>query len=108
MSLLKKLAGQTALYGLSSMVGRALNFLLVPFYTAVLLIGEFGIFTELYAYVAFLNVIYLFGMETTYFRFANKDKLKETEVYQSIQSFIFILTKAFTSSGWRLSWVSTR
>jgi O-antigen/teichoic acid export membrane protein len=97
-SLLKKLAGQTALYGLSSMVGRALNFLLVPFYTAVLLVGEFGVFTELYAYVAFLNVVYLFGMETTYFRFANKDKLKEPEVYQSIQSFIFVLTLFISGS----------
>ncbi|MFL5731493.1 MAG: polysaccharide biosynthesis permease, partial [Cytophagaceae bacterium] len=62
MSVLKKLLGQTALYGLSSIVGRALNFLLVPFYTAVLLPAEFGAVTELYAYVAFLNILYLYGM----------------------------------------------
>jgi O-antigen/teichoic acid export membrane protein len=92
MSMLKKLAGQTALYGLSSMIGRALNFLLVPFYTAVLQVGEFGIFTELYAYVAFFNVVYLFGMETTYFRFANKEGANEQEVYHQTQTFITLLS----------------
>src|SRR3989344_4130993 len=92
MSVLKKLAGQTLLYGLSSMLGRALNFLLVPFYTSVLLVSEFGIYTELYAYVAFFNVVYLFGMETTYFRFSNKDKLGEVETYRTIQSFILTIT----------------
>ncbi|MCP4520501.1 MAG: polysaccharide biosynthesis protein [Cytophagales bacterium] len=71
MSALKKLAGQTALYGLSSIVGRALNFLLVPFYTSVLSIQDFGVMTDLYVYMAFLNIIYLFGMETTYFKTAN-------------------------------------
>ncbi|HVD99647.1 MAG TPA: polysaccharide biosynthesis C-terminal domain-containing protein [Cytophagaceae bacterium] len=91
MSILKRLAGQTALYGLSSMLGRALNFLLVPFYTSVLLVGEFGVFTEMYAYVAFLNVVYLFGMETTYFRYANKDQLKEKEVFQVTQTFVCAL-----------------
>lgn len=90
--MLKKLAGQTALYGLSSMLGRALNFLLVPFYTAVLLVGEFGIFTELYAYVAFLNIFYVFGMETTYFRYANKDKSNELEIFRSTQTFVFLLS----------------
>ncbi len=98
MSILKKLAGQTALYGLSSMLGRALNFLLVPFYTSILLLSEFGVFTELYSYVATLNVIYLFGMETTYFRFANKDKLKEKETFQYTQTFILILTLFFSGS----------
>lgn len=92
MSLLKKLAGQTALYGLSSMLGRALNFLLVPFYTSVLLLGDFGVFTELYAYVAFLNVVYVFGMETTYFRFANKDKHNEVEIFRQTQSFVLVLS----------------
>lgn len=92
MSILKKLASQTALYGLSSMLGRALNFLLVPFYTSVLLLGDFGVFTELYAYVAFLNVVYVFGMETTYFRFANKDKLNEVEIFRQTQSFVLVLS----------------
>ncbi|HEX8549377.1 MAG TPA: oligosaccharide flippase family protein [Cytophagaceae bacterium] len=90
MSLLKKLAGQTALYGLSSMLGRALNFLLVPFYTSVLAAAEFGIMTELYTYVAFLNIVYLFGMETAYFRYATKEGFEEKTVYNNAQSLLFI------------------
>jgi O-antigen/teichoic acid export membrane protein len=90
--MLKKLAGQTALYGLSSMLGRALNFLLVPFYTSVLAVGDFGIFTEFYAYVAFFNIVYLFGMETTYFRYANKGEESEKEIFRTTQSFVLAVT----------------
>jgi len=90
MSLLKKLAGQTALYGLSSILGRAINFLLVPFYTAVLAPVQFGTITELYAYVAFFNIIYLYGMETAYFRFATKENNIEASVFnQSETTLIF-------------------
>jgi O-antigen/teichoic acid export membrane protein len=74
MSVLKKLAGETAMYGLSSIVGRLLNYLLVPLHTAVFLPGEFGVNAKLYAYVAFLNVLYTYGLETAYFRFASKSK----------------------------------
>jgi O-antigen/teichoic acid export membrane protein len=90
MSLLKKLAGQTALYGLSSIVGRALNFLLVPFYTAVLEAGEFGVVTELYAYIAFLNILYLFGMETAYFRFSTRENSTEKDAYNNSMSSILL------------------
>ncbi len=72
MSLLKKLAGQTAIYGLSSVLGRTLNYLLVPLYTSVFAPGEYGVVTELYAYVAFLNILYIYGLETAYFRFTSK------------------------------------
>ncbi|MEP1096298.1 MAG: polysaccharide biosynthesis C-terminal domain-containing protein [Cyclobacteriaceae bacterium] len=72
MSLLKKLASQTAVYGLSSVLGRTLNYLLVPLYTSVFAPGEYGIVTELYAYVAFLNILYIYGLETAYFRFVSK------------------------------------
>jgi O-antigen/teichoic acid export membrane protein len=86
MSLLKKLAGQTALYGLSSMIGRAINFLLVPVYTALLLPAEYGIVTELYAYAAFFNILYLLGMETTYFRFANKEGADEPHIFNHVNT----------------------
>ncbi len=86
MSLLKKLAGQTALYGLSSMIGRAINFLLVPVYTALLLPSEYGIVTELYAYAAFFNILYLLGMETTYFRFANKEGADEPHIFNQVNT----------------------
>lgn len=72
MSLLRKLASQTAVYGLSSVLGRTLNYLLVPLYTSVFAPGDYGIVTELYAYVAFLNILYIYGLETAYFRFTSK------------------------------------
>src|SRR5690606_17794797 len=104
----KKLAGQTALYGLSSMIGRAINFLLVPVYTSLLLPAEYGIVTELYAYAAFFNILYLFGMETTYFRFANKKDANEAHIFNHvntqvlfgsfiISAAIFLLTPAIAS-----------
>ncbi len=88
----KKLAGQTAIYGLSSMVGRAVNFLLVPFYTAqeVLTTGEFGVMSEFYAYVAFFNILYQFGMETTYFRYANNGD--EPRTFNNIVSFLLLFS----------------
>jgi O-antigen/teichoic acid export membrane protein len=69
---LKKLAGQTAIYGLSSVMARILNFLLVPFYTRIFSAAEYGIVNELYAYVAFFIVILTYGMETAFFRFSSK------------------------------------
>ncbi|MEM9338863.1 MAG: oligosaccharide flippase family protein, partial [Bacteroidota bacterium] len=78
MSQLKKLASHTAIYGLSSVLGRAVNFLLVPFYTTegVLEVEEYGMVTELYAFVAFLNILYAYGLETAYFRFASDEKIR--------------------------------
>jgi O-antigen/teichoic acid export membrane protein len=71
---LKQLAGQTAVYGLGTIVPRLLNYLLVPFYTRFFLEAEYGIITELYAYIAFFFVLLMYGMETTFFRFAEKEK----------------------------------
>lgn len=70
MNPLKKLLGQTAVYGLSSILGRTLNYLLVPLYTLVFKEpSDYGVVSQLYAFVAFLMVLLTFGMETTYFRF---------------------------------------
>ena len=71
MNQLKKLAGQTAIYGLSSVVGRMLNYLLVPLYTRVFTTEQYGVVTEMYAYVAFLIIILTYGMETAFFRFSS-------------------------------------
>lgn len=71
---LKSLAKQTVIYGLPSIVGRFLNFLLVPLYTYHFAPDQYGIVTELYAYVAFLLVLLTYGMETTFFRFMQKYK----------------------------------
>ncbi len=69
---LKKLAGQTAIYGLSSIIGRVFNYLLTPLYTYKFATSDYGVVTEMYAYVAFLVVILTYGMETAFFRFSSK------------------------------------
>jgi hypothetical protein len=69
MSLLKKLAGQTAIYGLSSMVGRLLNYFLVPLYTHVMDPATYGVSSWFYAFSSFAAVIFTYGMETAFFRF---------------------------------------
>ena len=76
MANLKSLAKETAIYGLSSIVGRFLNYLLVPLYTAKLSAesGGYGVITNMYAYVALLLILLTYGMETTFFRFANKQE----------------------------------
>ncbi|MFP4470020.1 MAG: lipopolysaccharide biosynthesis protein [Bacteroidales bacterium] len=73
---IRRLAGQTAIYGLSSIVGRLLNYLLVPLYTRVLITSDYGIYTEMYAWVSILWVILTYGMETTFFRFSEREKNK--------------------------------
>lgn len=96
MNQLKKLAGQTAIYGLSSIVGRLLNYLLVPLYTRYFSTAEYGEVTTLYAYVAFLVVILTYGMETAFFRFSQNEQDKKS-VYSTslisllISSAIFII-----------------
>jgi O-antigen/teichoic acid export membrane protein len=97
MSNLKKLASDTAIYGISSIGGRLLNYLLVPFYTRVFQLGEYGVVTELYAYVAFLNVLYLYGLETAYFRFANRHKDEEPRIFNT--AFTSIFTSSLLLSG---------
>lgn len=85
MASLKSLAKDTAIYGLSSIVGRFLNYLLVPLYTAKLSAesGGYGVITNVYAYTALLLVILTYGMETTFFRFANKEGEDPQRVYST-------------------------
>ncbi len=95
MNQLKKLAQDTITYGLSSMVGRLLNYLLVPFYTSVLLPAEYGVITELYAYLAFLNILYSYGMETTYLKFATKENASIT--FSLTNSMLLCTSVVFSS-----------
>lgn len=83
MSVLKKLAGQTAIYGVSSILARFLNFLLTPFYAVLFSKDQYGIITEMYAYVAFLVVLLTYGMETAYFRYATRPDLNSQKVYSN-------------------------
>ncbi|MCS6820719.1 MAG: polysaccharide biosynthesis C-terminal domain-containing protein [Microscillaceae bacterium] len=94
MSVLKKLLSDTALYGISSILGRTLNYFLVILHTAVFASQEFGIQSELYIYVAFLQIIYLYGMETAFFRYSQKYDI--AEAYNLTMSSIVISTTFFT------------
>lgn len=87
---MKSLAKDTAIYGVSSIVGRFLNYLLVPLYTAKLSAasGGYGVITEVYAYTALLLVMLTFGMETTFFRFANKEGENPNTVYSTTLTMV--------------------
>lgn len=97
MAKLLSLAKDTAIYGLSSIVGRFLNYLLVPLYTARLAAesGGYGIITEVYSYVALLLVLLTFGMETTFFRFANKEGEDPRRVYSTTLVAVGAVALAF-------------
>ena len=92
---IKKLANQTVYYGMSSIVGRILNFFLVPLYVRVFTEGDYGIYTNLYAYFTFLNIIYTYGMETTYFRFVNQEG-NSRRVFSTTTASLFVSTVIFS------------
>lgn len=99
MANLKSLAKDTAIYGLSSIIGRFLNYLLFPLYTTrfVAESGEYGVITHIYSMTALLMVLLVYGMETGFFRFANKEGENESTVYSTIlisvgsTSLLFVL-----------------
>lgn len=95
MNPLKKLAGQTAVYGLSSILGRLLNYLMVPLYTKFFEPEAYGVVGELYAYVGFLVVFLTFGMETTFFRFSNIEGNNKNTIYNQAATFIVALNLSF-------------
>ena len=94
---LKSLAKDTAIYGLSSIIGRFLNYLLVPLYTHKLAAagGGYGTITNIYAYTALVLVILTFGMETTFFRFANKEGNNGEHVFGTALSYVSALSAVF-------------
>lgn len=92
MKQLKKLAGETVLYGLGSIVPRFLNFLLVPLHTDVFNPEEYGVITKLFAYVAVVNIVFMFGMETAYFRFATKPGADEKRIFNLSQTVVIGLS----------------
>lgn len=110
MSTAKKFAGQTALYGLSTIAGRVLSFFLTPVYTRTYPTKIYGIFGNLYSYASMLNALLAFGMETTFFRYLNKQPDNKQLVYNNtfgailaVATLFFICT--FPIAGLITSWI---
>ena len=94
LSTYKKLAGDTAIYGMSSIIGRFLNWWLVPYYSFIFAPEVYGVVTNLYAMVAFFLVLLAYGMETSYFRYANKSEDPE-KVYSTSIISLFATSVSF-------------
>ena len=90
---IKALAGQTVIYGLGTIVPRLLNYLLTPFYVRVFVSGEYGQISELYAWIALLLAILTFGMETTFFRFSQKED--SGKVFNNAETIVLLITAIF-------------
>ncbi|MDO8994349.1 oligosaccharide flippase family protein [Daejeonella sp.] len=97
MSAIKKFAGQTAIYGISTVIARFLNFFLTPVYVGLYSPKVYGIFSVMYSWASMLNALLAFGMETTYFRYLNKYENDKQKVYNntfftvSFMALIFLL-----------------
>ena len=92
---LKQLAGETALYGLSTILARVINFLFVPFYTRLLSTESYGVVTEFMAYIAVLQVVLVLGLETGCFRFANRPGSDSAKVYSDALGIVSIVSLLF-------------
>ena len=95
MNPLKRLASQTAIYGVSSVLGRFLNYLLVPLFTYTFAPAEYGVVAEFYAYMGFLAVLLVFGLETGYFRFRSGGERPPAVVYATVLRFLILSNSAF-------------
>jgi O-antigen/teichoic acid export membrane protein len=91
----KRLAKDTGIYGVSSILARTLNFFLLPIYTRVLSEGNYGLYTEIFAYIAVIQVVLIFGMETGFFRFASLDEYDSRKVFSTISCFMLVVSLLF-------------
>ena len=96
MSIAKRLLGQTAAYGVSSIIGRTLSFLLFPLYLGIFSPEDYGVIGGLYAYVGFFNILFMFGLETAFFRFANKPGADRQQLYNRVLSFLILTSISLT------------
>lgn len=92
---LKQLAGQTVIYGMSTILARIINFLFVPIYTRLLSPESYGVVTEFMAYIAVLQIVLVLGLETGCFRFANKEGVDPKKVYSSAFVTVFCVSATF-------------
>ncbi len=95
MSTAKKFAGQTAIYGVSTIAGRVLSFFLTPIYTRAYLNGTYGVLTTMFSWASILNAVMAFGMETTFFRYLNKYSDNKQRVYNNAFASVFTITILF-------------
>jgi len=95
LSTAKKFAGQTAVYGISTMAGRVLNFFLTPVYTRAYATGTYGILSTMFSWASILNAVMAFGMETTFFRYLNKYPENKAKVYNNAFATVFFITLLF-------------
>ena len=102
MGVLKKLAGETAIYGLSTILARMINFFFVPIYTRILTTGEYGSYSEIMSYIAVLQVVLVLGLETGCFRFANKES-DPAKPFGTALSTVTALSLAFFLVLWAFS-----
>jgi O-antigen/teichoic acid export membrane protein len=109
MTAIKRLAGQTAIYGIPSVLGRILTYLLVPLYTYVFHSAEYGTVNVFYAYTSFLMVVLTYGMETTFFRFneqeTEKEKVFSTGMISLLLSSVVFLVLVLSFSGKVAQWI---
>lgn len=95
MSTAKKFAGQTAIYGVSTIASRVLSFFLTPVYTRAYATGVYGVLTTMFSWVSILNAVMAFGMETTFFRYLNKYDNNKRVVYNNAFASVFAITILF-------------
>ena len=101
---IKSLFKDTAIYGMSSIVGRFLNWCLVPMYTYCFAEAQYGVVTNMYAYVAVVLIILTYGMETGFFRFANHERWSDPgQVYTTALSSLGVSSMLFIIAGCLLS-----
>ena len=95
--MLKKLAAQTAIYGISSIIARFLNYLLTPYLTRIMTTGEYGVVTDLYALIPFILLLLTMGMETGYFHFAGKAGTSEEKrlIFQTTWGIVILVSLLF-------------
>lgn len=98
MSTVKKFAGQTAIYGLSTIITRSLYFVLTPIYVGLLSTSVYGIFTKMYSWASMLTVVLTIGMETTFFRFINKTDSDREKVFSNSLMSVALASFAFLAS----------
>jgi len=99
MAALRKLASQTVLYGISSVLGRMVHFVLVPIHTSRFTPDEYGIVSDLLAYTTYFLILLTFGMETSFFRFASKEESSEKALANSFYAVLTLAVSFFICIG---------